>query len=162
MLHLLFAYSFLLLCCGYAVRSDDWPERKAAYAILAAVMATTIAYALMQNRYLRLDLAIMAIDLMLLGALIRLALEADRFWLIPVTAFHAITIIGHLLKLMEPDLPPLLYKLLLAFPIYPMLILLTWGTRRATVRRALRTPRSYQLFFPSVASMIRKLQREPS
>jgi len=158
-LHFVVSYGLLLLACGYAVFRGDWPERTVAIMVLLGVMATALAYYLGKNAYTHLDTAMFLIDLICLAVLIWITLKADRFWTIPFTALHLIGLSGHILRLAEADIYPVIYKILVGAPIYPMLLLLTWGTRRAVTRRGARRQRSFRGYFPSMASLMRRASR---
>jgi hypothetical protein len=160
-LHLLTSYGLLILACGYALLRGGWPERWTASMLLVGVVATTLVYLVGNNHYVHADFAILTVDLIFLCGLIWIVLRADRFWPIPFTALHALSVLGHMLRIAETDLPALIYKIMLAAPIYPMLVLLVWGTRRAAVRRVGRPQRSWRGFFPSVESRMRNSFREP-
>jgi multisubunit Na+/H+ antiporter MnhC subunit len=146
----------LFACTGYALFRGGWPERRAAIAILAAVLLTASVYVVLGRDYLRLDLITMLIDAGLLVALVQIALTSDRFWPIPMASLHMLALAGHLCRAIQPDMEPIIYKILIAAPIYPMLILLAWGTNRHSRRMRGRPPKSFRNFFPNIASRLRR------
>ncbi len=159
MLHFLISYGSLLLVCGYAGWRGGWPERWAAALLIIGVAATTVVYIVGENAYLHLDKAIFAIDGLFLAAMLWITVKADRYWTIPFTAMHLMTVGGHIVRLVGADVPPLMYRVMISGPIYPMLLILAIGTARAASRRAARQQRSYRTFFPNMALLTQKTSR---
>ncbi|MDB5680426.1 MAG: hypothetical protein JWO16_231, partial [Sphingomonas bacterium] len=61
---------------------------------------------------------------------VAIALRANRYWPIGIAAMQVLQVVGHLLKLADPHMLPLLYWLSSVVWAYPMLILLALGTVR--------------------------------
>jgi hypothetical protein len=160
-IHLLISYGLLILACGYALWRGGLAERTTSVILLIGVAATTIAYVIGNNHYVRPDYAILTIDILFLVGLLWIVVHADRYWPIPFTALHLLSLLGHILRIAETDLPPLIYKILVAAPIYPMLVLLVWGTMRAAGRGANRPQKSWRNFFPAMGSRGASAFRDP-
>lgn len=160
MLHFVVSYGLLCLACGYAIFRGDWPERLVAAMLLCGVAGTALAYYLGRNAYRQADIAMLVVDLLFLAVLVWITLKADRYWTIPFTALQLIGVGGHALRLAEADIPAIIYKILVAAPVYPMLLILTWGTWRATSRRrGDRRQKSFRGYFPSMVSLMRRVSR---
>jgi hypothetical protein len=118
----------LLLSCGYAVWHGGPPERVGAAIYVAGVLLTQLAASGAAGRYASVEAGILVVDAAMLLALLGLALHAERFWPLWVTALHGISTAGHVVKLVAPEVIPWAYAFALAFWSYPMLLLLVLGT----------------------------------
>jgi hypothetical protein len=126
------AMLFLVLwlgVCAYALWRGAQPERFVALIFLAAVPAGAAAYS-MGARWRGIELGLFAVDMVMLFLLLAIALKANRYWPIAIVAMQVFQVIGHLLKLADPHMLPLLYWLSNVVWAYPMLILLLLGTVR--------------------------------
>ena len=131
-------YTMLLLACGYALRRGGAPERWAA-AILLGGTAATWALVISPRGYFGafyrgVQLGMLAVDAAMLVALLTVALLADRFWPLWLTALHAFSVVGHLAKAIAPDILPNVYLTTQAFAAYPGLLLLMLATRWHALR----------------------------
>jgi hypothetical protein len=70
------------------------------------------------------------VDLGTLAAFLVLALRAERFWPLWISALQLLGTSGHLVKLMDPGVVPRAYAFAAIFWSYPMLLLLALGTYR--------------------------------
>ena len=66
----------------------------------------------------------------MLVLLLAIAFRANRYWPIGMAAMQVLQVVGHLLKLADPHMLPLLYWISSVVWAYPMLILLGLGTVR--------------------------------
>ena len=133
------ALLFLILClgvCGYALWRGAQPERFVAVIFLAAVPIGSAAYSLGYHWH-GLELGLFAVDLTMLALLILIAFRANRYWPMGLAAMQLLQVTGHLLKLADPRLNPLLYWLSSVVWAYPMLVLLLLGTIRHRNREKL-------------------------
>ena len=126
----------LLVCCGYALWRGGAPERSGAVIFLIAVVLTRIAISEAASRFSSVELGILIVDLAVLAALLFLALRAERYWPIWLTALHIVGTAGHIVKLADPDTIRRAYAFALAFWSYPQLFLLAIGTYRHQQRLA--------------------------
>lgn len=126
------AVLFLLLwlgVCSYALWRGGQPERSVAAIFLAAVPLGSAAYAAGYH-WQGIELGIFGIDLAMLVLLLAIAFRANRYWPIGIAAMQVLQVVGHLLKLADPHMLPLLYWISNVVWAYPMLILLALGTVR--------------------------------
>jgi hypothetical protein len=121
--------AFWLVSCGYALISGGIPERIAAGIFLLAFPASRLAFSLGWS-VAGLSLGVLIVDLAMLLPMLWIALKANRLWPIPMAAMQALQILGHVLKLADPTMLPLLYWLSRIAWAYPMLVLLVLGTLR--------------------------------
>jgi len=118
----------LIACCLYAYARGGAPEQIAA-AIIA--VGSVLTYAVMPTSgtsYHSVRLDAFLIDLACLIGFLVLALRAERYWPLWVTALQIIGIAGHGVKLADPDVVRRAFAFALAFWSYPMLLLIALGT----------------------------------
>jgi hypothetical protein len=130
-------FALLYLCCGYAWWRGGTPERVSAAVFVAAVHLTLYVGATGATRWTSIETSIFVVDVVALTAWTAVALTAERFWPIWFTALHVIAVAGHAVKLADPDLVPWAYNFAIAFPSYPMLVILAaaaWNHRRRSAR----------------------------
>lgn len=118
----------LLVCCGYAFWRGGPPERIGATIFVAAVVLTRVAVSGAATRFSSIEAGILFVDVATLVALLALALRANRFWPLWVTALQTIGATAHAVKLADPEVIRWAYAFALAFWSYPMLFLLALGT----------------------------------
>jgi hypothetical protein len=121
-------YAILALCCLYATVRGGTPERIGAAIFLGAAILTTAALSAPSARWGTVEAGVFAVDVVMLGALIALALFAERLWPLWVTALQLIGTAGHAAKLASPEVIREAYAFVMAFWSYPMLSLLVFGT----------------------------------
>lgn len=124
--------------CSYALARGGPAERRVAVMLAAAAVLTAAVREPWASRYSTLELRVALVDLALLAGLVVVAVRAGRVWPIALCALQAVTVLGHLGKLLDPDLWRLGYALMIMVPVFPGLVLLAVGTWR----HAARTPRS--------------------
>lgn len=120
----------LLLACGYALFRGGAPERTVAAAMLAAVMADLTLHSQFSTLFSRLDISVFVIDLVLLAIFAAVALNAERFWPIWLTAIQAVATLMHVARALRLEILAEAYGALVAFWAYPMVALLAIGTWR--------------------------------
>jgi hypothetical protein len=121
-------YAILAFCCLYAAVQGGTPERIGAAIFLGAAILTTAALSAPSARWGTVEAGVFAVDVVMLGALIALALSAERLWPLWVTALQLIGTAGHAAKLASPEVIREAYAFVMAFWSYPMLSLLVFGT----------------------------------
>ncbi len=114
--------------CAYALWRGGQPERLVAIIFLVAAPLSGVVYS--DRLWHGMQLGIFAVDVAMLGLLAIIALRANRYWPIGMAAMQVFQVAGHLLKLADPKLLPLLYWISGVVWAYPMLILLLLGTIR--------------------------------
>jgi hypothetical protein len=136
-------WALALLCCSYAVIFGGRDGRWATLLLLAAAGLTAPA-TLFGRAWGELELAILAVDLLLLSGLYALMLASRRYWPIWMTGFHLVAVVTHLSTMVAPSFTPRLYKAMESFWAIPVLLSLLIGVeldRRALSRaRALVAP----------------------
>ena len=115
--------------CFYALWRGGQPERFVALSFLAAFL-TGLLLNRLGYRWHDLQLGSFGVDAMLLLLLLVIAFRANRFWPIGMAAMQLLQVTGHLLKLADPRMLPLLYWISSVMWAYPMLLLLWLGTIR--------------------------------
>lgn len=119
----------LFATCGYALLCG----RKDARIVGAVCIVASVASLIVKSRYQGIELGILTIDLLVLGAFTAVALRSDRFWPLWATGLQLTTTLGHVLKAVEFDLVPIAYAVSLRFWSYPILVILavaTWRSRQ--------------------------------
>lgn len=137
MVKLVLFNALLILCCGYAFWRGGAPERITA-AIFVVGTALTRASTFYAGRgFGSVEVEVLLVDVACLIGFLVIALRAQRFWPLWVTALQIIGTAGHAVKLLAPDMIPWGYAFLLAVGSYPMLLLIALGTWRHQQRLAL-------------------------
>ena len=112
----------------YALWAGGWPERVGAAVYALSVVATYLALLVHQQMWLNLEAGVFIVDAVTFLVFVFIALWADRFWPLWVSAFLGIGLLGHLAKLMMPDTFWRAYAFVLAIWSYPILALIAAGT----------------------------------
>lgn len=120
---------------GYAVVRGGAPERIAGVALLVATLATRLVQSQMPMRFAGVEWGVFCVDLTLLAVLVAVALDADRYWPLWMTALHGLGTLAHLAKLLNLELLRSAYAVMTAFWSYPILVLLLCGSHRHHLRR---------------------------
>jgi hypothetical protein len=115
--------------CAYSLWRGAQPERFVALIFLAAVPLGAAAYS-MGLHWRGIEMGLFGVDLTMLILLLAIAFRANRYWPLGIAAMQVLQVVGHLLKLADPHMLPLLYWISNVVWAYPMLILLALGTVR--------------------------------
>jgi hypothetical protein len=130
MLRVLFYFLLLIGVAAYAMSRGRRDERIAA---LTCVVASVASLALLVTRpayYSHLELGVAVIDLIVLGTFVWIALRSSRFWPLWVAGLQLTSTTGHILKMIEPDLLPMVYAASLASWSYAILLIIAVGIWR--------------------------------
>jgi hypothetical protein len=130
---------FLLLfaaACSYALWRGGAPERIVASVFAIGLAGTLLLQAPLAARFGSLELGIFLTDVAMLGAIVAVALNADRFWPLWIGAFQIIQVLSHVPQAIIPHLLPTTYGAIVAIWSYPMLAILVAGTARHRRRLA--------------------------
>ncbi len=126
MIMALLFWLLLLIACGYAAVAGGADGRWAAALIIAATILTIPA-----TLYGRLrghtELAVFAVDVVLLAGLYALTIKSRRWWPIWMTGFHLIAVVSHLSTALAPRFTPAIYYVAESFGSLPMLISMVAG-----------------------------------
>jgi hypothetical protein len=130
MLRVLF---YFLLLIGVAVYAMSRGRRDERIAALTCVVASFASLALLITRpayYSNLELGVAVIDLIVLGTFAWIALRSSRFWPLWVAGLQLTATLGHILKMVDPDLLPMVYAASLASWSYAILLIIAAGIWR--------------------------------
>jgi hypothetical protein len=133
--------------CTYAIRCGGAPERIAGWVILATVVADPLLHVVLQPRFREVDPTHVIIDVARFAGLAAVALRANRYWPIWLSAFQLLALGAHLAKAMDLAIHPVIYGAMQAMWSYGILIGLIVATRvhqRLTAGGATR--RSWSVF----------------
>lgn len=125
--------AFLLLVALLAIHAGwrgGMPERLAAVAMLVAATATSLTNREAALPFRAVQWQLVWIDAALLGALLVIALRANRFWPLWVAAIQCLALAAHAARAFDPGILPLAYWWIVGKLSYPMLLLLVVGTER--------------------------------
>jgi hypothetical protein len=130
----------LILCWTHAMLKGGPPERIGATVLALGSFLTVAALPNWVGHVGSVEVGILVVDLTCLAAFAVLALRADRFWPIWVTALVGVGALGHLARWFDgPEISTRVYAMSLAIWSYPMLALVAIGTfnhQRRVARKA--------------------------
>ncbi len=127
------AYLYLILLVivtGYALLRGGAPERLVAAMILAAVAASAVAISYSSWIFGSREVGLFVVDLVLSAAVVTVALLAERFWPLWLSALLILSVLLQLAIWYAPLYYRVIYLVLHALSAYPTLLLLAVGTRR--------------------------------
>ncbi len=135
-------FVFLVLCWGYALLKGGRPERIGTTIIAVGSVFSVAFVPRWVARAEAIESGILLVDLACLAAFILLAMRANRFWPIWVSALVGLSVLGHLARWYDGfEISMRVYAMSLAIWSYPMLALIAIGTFNHH-RRAARGPES--------------------
>lgn len=123
----------LVLVVAYAFWRGSRDERLVAGICLAGAIVSKIVVSPLHERYIAIEPAIMAVDLLMLAAFVYIALHSKRFWPLWIAGLQLTTIMGHIFMAVEHELIPQAYGVALGFWAYPIILILgiaTWRSGR--------------------------------
>lgn len=123
----------LCLVSLYALFRGGAPERSAAIMYLGAYALSNLVTQVYNENYNNVQWLVLAIDFALLGALVGLALRANRYWGIWAASFQLIAVVAHLAMIMFPSIGARAYAmalLLWSYAVLPLLIAATFRHQR--------------------------------
>jgi hypothetical protein len=123
-------YAILVLCAAYAVMRGGGPERAGAAIIFIGSVCSTALLSAGPNRYSGVESGVFAVDGAVCIAFLVLALRANRYWPLWMTALQLIGTAEHAVKMVDSHVIRLVYGFIMAVWTYPMLLLLVLGTWR--------------------------------
>ena len=137
MTHIVLFNVVLLGACAFAFALGGAPERWTAIVFLIGALATFLLPFEHHASYHSVHVMVLAIDVAVLVGLVGIALRADRYWPLYVSALHIIVIAIHGVKAIQPSLVPWMYAGASGKIAYPMLVLLAIGALRHHQRKTL-------------------------
>lgn len=130
MIRVLF-FNFLQLGASvYAIAKGGAPERLIGLALLLAAGSTRVLQSGLAVRFVQVETGVAAVDLVLLGFTVAVALRADRFWPMWVVALQGLGVGAHLVKSIDADIARSVYAFLTAIGSYPIILILVIATTR--------------------------------
>lgn len=116
--------SLLGTAFGLAIRFGGAPERWTAFMFLVATVMSDLLYQAPAERYYTVEVAVAFVDIALLFGLGAVLLKADRFWPIAMFAVHSVTVLSHLVKLLDASIVRHAYVIAIVSPGYATLLIL--------------------------------------
>lgn len=120
--------TLLALTTLYALWAGGGPERVAATVYALSVVVTHLALLASNQHWRNLEIGVLIVDAATFAIFVLIALRADRFWPLWVSALLGIALLGHLGRFVMPDTYWLAYAKVLAMWSYPILALMVMGT----------------------------------
>lgn len=118
----------LFACAAYAGICGAAPERIGAAIIFAGAVLSAVAASAASVRYQGVEVGVFVVDVVTIAAFILLALRAERFWPIWVSAFLGVGALGHLAMALHVRVIPWAYAVVLTIWSYPILATVAIGT----------------------------------
>ena len=129
-MHKYFYFFLLASCCGYAFWRGRGDVRIAAAVCLLATAVTNLVLHSPLDSHRQLETGVLAIDVLVFGAFVWLALSSQRFWPLWVAGLQLTSLLAHLARVSGIDLLPVAYAAAERFWSYPILIIIAVGAAR--------------------------------
>ena len=120
-------FALLFVCCLYAFVAGGGPERIGAAAYGLSCVASHFAFSA-PLRFRHVETGVFLIDVLVFATFIFLALRANRFWPIWVSALLGLGVLAHLARWTGPTTVPWAYQVIMSIWSYPILALIALGT----------------------------------
>jgi hypothetical protein len=133
--------------CTYAIRCGGTPERVVGWILVATILADPLLHVVLRPRFQEVDPTHVIVDVARFAGLAAVALRANRYWPIWLSAFQLLALAAHLAKAMDLAIHPVIYgamQVIWSYGILIGLILATRTHRRLTAGGATR--RSWSVF----------------
>lgn len=127
MLRIALYYALVLVAVAAAFARGDRETRLAAVISLAASLLSTA----LMNLHSQIAVSVALIDIAVLAAFVGLALTTRRFWPLWVAGLQLTTVLGHGLRLLQPNLVDIAYAAAMRFWSYPILFILIAAALRS-------------------------------
>lgn len=127
-----FFVALLIVSTSYALIAGGAPERIGACAYALAVAATHLVLLTRTGQsqsaeFQGVEFGVLVVDGLLFIAFTILALRANRFWPIWVSALLGLGVLGHLARWLGPEVIPWAYAAILSIWSYPILGIIALG-----------------------------------
>ena len=119
--------ALLFVCCLYAFVAGGGPERAGAAAYGVACIASHLAFSA-PLRFRSVETGVFIVDVLVFAAFVILALRANRFWPIWVSALLGLGVLAHLARWTGPSAVPWAYQFIMSIWSYPILAIIAIGT----------------------------------
>jgi hypothetical protein len=130
MLRMAFFYTALVGVTAFAFLRGGGPERTVAALLLIAGAATLLVQSAPPVRFNDVEIGVLCVDAALFAGLLAVAVRAERYWPLWMTALQGVAVAAHGARAVNPHVIPWAYAALLAFWGYPMVALLAVATWR--------------------------------
>jgi hypothetical membrane protein len=131
--------ALLILCAGYALAAGGAPERTgSAIYVVSAVVTYLILGFHSGHKWFQVEFGVFIVDVITFVVFVWLALRANRFWPIWVSALLGLGVLAHLARLAGPDVRWYAYAVVLTIWSYPILAIMALGTFNHQRRMRLR------------------------
>ena len=121
-------YALLLAVCIYAFAFGGGPERLGAAAYALACIASHFVFSAPATKFRSVETGVFLIDVLVFLVFAVLAVRANRFWPIWVSALLGLGVLAHLARWAGPDTMPWAYQLVMSIWSYPILAIIAIGT----------------------------------
>ncbi|MEI9851558.1 MAG: hypothetical protein WDN24_12755 [Sphingomonas sp.] len=138
--------------CAYAIRCGGAPEAIVGAIVLAGLVADPVLHLLLRARFETVDPTHLVLDIGRFTGFAAVALLANRFWPVWISAFQLLAVGAHIAKAMDLAIHPVVYAamgVMWSYGMLAVLILATHYHRRLLARGATR--RSWSVFSPRSA-----------
>lgn len=129
--------ALLVICSAYAILKGGAPEKIGATVYALSCVATYALLEVSQILWRSIEIGVFVIDVTMFVFFCALAMRADRFWPIWVSAFLGLGVLGHLARWAGPGVVPWAYAVTLTIWSYPIAVTFALGTWRHQQRLAL-------------------------
>ena len=123
-----FFTALMLACCAYAFAGGGAPERIGAAIFLIGSVLTYVTLEISPIDFRGVEVGVFIIDVVTFAVFILLAVRANRFWPLWMSALLGLGVVGHLAMLLQPHVIPWAYAVVLSIWSYPILLLIATGT----------------------------------
>lgn len=120
----------LVASCVYAAIRGGAPERIGIAIIAANAVLTLFLVSASPIRFQGVEVGVFIVDVLAFLCFVLLALRANRFWPLWVSALLGLGVLGSLAMLLHPRVIPWAYAVVLSIWSYPILLLVALGTHR--------------------------------
>lgn len=121
-------YALFVACALYVFLRGGAPEKAGALILAVGSVLSMAAVSGPTGRFGAVEVGVFLVDVFTLLAFLVLALRAERYWPLCVTALQAIGTAGHAAKLLDPGVIRSAYAIVLSLWGYLMLLIIVLGT----------------------------------
>ena len=134
--------TLLLLVAFYAFKRGGLPERHVILILLGMLVASIANGAVSGGwtSYSSIPWFRIAIDGIGLALMLGVALHADRWWPLWVSSVQLLSVLAHLLRIVDADIPPLAYAIMDQWPFWIAIAITGLGTYLHDRRQRTGTP----------------------
>ena len=124
----LFYLVLLIASCVYAFTRGGAPEKLGMAIIAGNAVLTFFLVSAPPIRFRGAEIGVFSVDVLAFLCFMLLALRANRFWPIWVSALLGLGVVGSLAMMLHPRVIPWAYAVVLSIWSYPILLLVAIGT----------------------------------